>query len=148
MGWSGQEIEPGGNILITFFFRYQVLNMSDSKSGSKENLNESNMPLLSDDGAEKAGETPEKEVVEMELEEKKDDSTEKGDDKKKEKKEKVKKEKKVKVPKEKGPSCIDTLSTGLDLTARDRRGINTEIDVSFLQQRRLRDLCFHISAGF
>ena len=60
--------------------------MSDSKSGSKDNLNESNMPLLSDDGAEKAGETPEKEVVEMELEEKKDDSTEKGDDKKKENK--------------------------------------------------------------
>ena len=109
--------------------------MSDSKSGSKDNL-----PLLSDDGKQKSGK--------MELEEKKDDSTEKGDDKKKEKKEKTKKEKKVKVPKEKGPSCIDTLSTGLDLTARDRRGINTEIDVSFLQQRRLRDLCFYISAGF
>ena len=122
--------------------------MSDSKSGSKDNLNESNMPLLSDDGAEKTGETPEKEFVEMELEEKKDDSTEKGEDEKKDKKEKAKKEKKVKVPKEKGPSCIDTLSTGLDLTARDRRGINTEIDVSFLQQRRLRDLCFYISAGF
>ena len=102
--------------------------MSDSKSGSKDNLNESNMPLLSDDGAEKAGETPEKQVVEMDLEEKKDDSTEKGD----KKKEKAKKEKKVKVPKEKGPCCIDTLSTGLDLTARDRRGINTEIYVSFL----------------
>ena len=125
--------------------------MSDSKSGSKDNLNESKVPLLSDDGAEKAGETPEKEVVESELEEKKDDSTEKGDDKKnekKEKKEKAKKEKKVKMPKEKGPSCIDTLSTGLDLTARDRKGINTEIDVSFVQQRRLRDLCFYISAGF
>ena len=125
--------------------------MSGSKSGSKDNLNESNMPLLSDDGAEKAGETPEKEFVEMELEEKKDDNTEKGDEEKKdkkEKKEKAKKEKKVKVPKEKGPSCIDTLSTGLDLTARDRKGINTEIDVSFLQQRRFRDLCFYISAGF
>jgi len=102
--------------------------MSDSKSASKDNLNESNMPLLSDDGAEKAGETPEKEVVEME---KKDDDTEKGDDEKKENKEKAKKEKKVKVPKEKGPSCINTLSTGLDLTARDRRGINTEIDLDF-----------------
>merc|ERR1712086_904790 len=72
----------------------------------------------------------------MELEEKKDDSTEKeegGKDekKKKEKKEKEKKEKKVKVPKEKGPSCIDTLSTGLDLTARDGRGINTEINLDF-----------------
>eukprot|EP00092_Neocalanus_flemingeri_P033828 GFUD01036786.1.p1 GENE.GFUD01036786.1~~GFUD01036786.1.p1 ORF type:complete len:215 (-),score=72.13 GFUD01036786.1:88-732(-) len=102
--------------------------MSDSKSGSKDNLNESNMPLLSDDGAEKAGETPEKEVIEMELEEKKDDSTEKGKDGKK------KKEKKVKVPKVKadpGPSCIDTLSSGLDMTMRDNRGINREIDLDF-----------------
>merc|ERR1712110_461416 len=81
--------------------------MTDSKSGSKDNLNESNMPLL--EGEEKAEETPEKEVVEMELEEKeekKDESTEKD------KKEKKVKEKKVKVPKvkkEPGPSCIDTL---------------------------------------
>ena len=105
--------------------------MSDSKSGSKDNLNESNMPLLSDDGAEKTGETPEKEVVEMELEEKKDETTEKGKDEKKKKK-----EKKAKVPKEKsdpGPSCIDTLSSGLDMTVRDNRGINTEIDVSTVQ---------------
>merc|ERR1711863_78920 len=68
--------------------------MTDSKSGSKDNLNESNMPLL--EGEEKAEETPEKEVVEMELEEKeekKDESTEKD------KKEKKVKEKKVKVPK-------------------------------------------------
>ena len=43
--------------------------MSDSKSASKDNLNESNMPLLSDDGEEKSGETHEKEVVDMELEE-------------------------------------------------------------------------------
>ena len=35
--------------------------MSDSKSGSKDNLNESNMPLLEEE--EKAGETPEKEVT-------------------------------------------------------------------------------------
>merc|ERR1712203_296457 len=103
--------------------------MTDSKSGSKDNLNESNMPLL--EGEEKAGETPEKEVVEMELEEKeekKDDSTEKD------KKEKKVKEKKVKVPKvkkEPGPSCIDTLSSGLDLEARDTQGINVEIDLDF-----------------
>ena len=122
-----------------------MLDMSDSKSASKDNLNESNMPLLSDDGEEKSGETPYKEVVDMELGENEDESIEKEDD---EKKEKAKKEKKVKVPKENGPSCINTLSTGLDLTARDRRGIKTEIDVSFLQQRRLRDLCFYISAGF
>merc|ERR1712130_598565 len=94
--------------------------MTDSKSGSKDNLKESNMPLL--EGEEKAGEeTPEKEVVEMELEEKgekKDEST----------------EKKVNVPKvkkEPGPSCIDTLSSGLDLGARDGQGINVEIDLDF-----------------
>merc|ERR1711992_210195 len=60
---------------------------------------------------------------EMELEEKKDDNTEKE--------ECAKEEKKMKVPKEKGPSCIDTLSTSLDLSARDKRGINTEIDLDF-----------------
>merc|ERR1711934_30035 len=89
--------------------------MTDSKSGSKDNLNESNMPLL--EGEEKAEETPEKEVVEMELEEKEE-----------------KKEKKVKVPKvkkEPGPSCIDTLSSGLDLGTRDRQGINVEINLDF-----------------
>merc|ERR1711860_47041 len=97
--------------------------MTDSKSGSKDNLNESNMPLL--EGEEKAEETPEKEVVEMELEEKeekKDESTEK-----KEKKEKKVKEKKVKVPKvkkEPGPS-------GIDLGTRDSQGINVEIDLDF-----------------
>merc|ERR1712214_196919 len=90
----------------------RVSRMTDSKSGSKDNLNESNMPLLKSE--EKAEETPEKEVVEMELEEKK--------------------EKKVKVPKvkkEPGPSCIDTLSSGLDLGARDSQGINVEIDLDF-----------------
>merc|ERR1712018_928029 len=95
--------------------------MTDSKSGSKDNLNESNMPLL--EGEEEAEETPEMEVEEKE--EKKDESTEK-----KEKKEK----KKVKVPKvkkEPGPSCIDTLSSGLDLGARDSQGINVEIDLDF-----------------
>merc|ERR1739846_224107 len=85
--------------------------MTDSKSGSKDNLNESNMPLL--EGEEKAEETPEKEVVEMELEEKeekKDESNEK---------------------KEPGPSCIDTLSSGLDLGTRDSQGINVEINLDF-----------------
>jgi len=49
--------------------------MSDSKSGSKTDLNESNMPLLDD--VEKTGETPEKEQIELkEGEEKKDESTE------------------------------------------------------------------------
>merc|ERR1712121_305553 len=72
---------------------------SDSKSGSKSDLNESNMPLLDDDSAEKAGETPEKEVIEMEVETK-------------EEKEDSGNEKKVKKPKkEPGPSCIETFSS-------------------------------------
>merc|ERR1712157_29078 len=72
------------------------------------------------------------EVVEMELEEKeekKDEVTEK--DKKEEKKKKEKKVKVPKVKKEPGPSCIDTLSSGLDLGARDSQGINVEIDLDF-----------------
>jgi len=107
--------------------------MSDSKSGSKDNLNESNMPLLSEE-AEKAGDTPEKEVQEMELEEKKDDSTEKeaeGGDKKKEKKEKKKKEKKEKVKKEPGPSCIEIHTAGLDLQNRDLTDLNDEVNIEF-----------------
>ena len=102
--------------------------MSDSKSGSKSDLNESNMPLLDD--VEKTGETPEKEQIEMkeEGEEEKDDSKDKEKDKKK--KEKKKKEPKEKKPK--GPNCIDTLSAGLDLTARDGKAINTEINVRVL----------------
>ena len=97
-----------------------------SQKGSKENVAESN-PLLEDDGAEKNGETPEKE--EVEVEEKKDESNEKEskDDKKKKKEKKVKV---PKVPKPKGPSCVETLSSGLDMTARDKDGINVEIDVS------------------
>ena len=96
-----------------------------STKGSKENVAEGETPLLSE-------ETPEKE--EVETEEKKDDSTEKEDGK--EEKKKAKKEKKVKVPKvpkPKGPSCVETLSSGLDMAARDKDGINVEIDVSFLK---------------
>ena len=73
--------------------------------------------------AEKGSETPQKELVEIKIEEKNNETTDKKESVNEEK------EKKVKVPKEKGPSCIDTLSTSLDLAARDKRGINTEIDV-------------------
>ena len=97
-----------------------------SVKGSKENVNESNTPLLSEDAAEKA-ETPEKEEVE---EEKKDEATEKEDGKADKKKKKEKKVKVPKVPKPKGPSCVETLSSGLDMTSRDKSGINMEIDVS------------------
>merc|ERR1712014_428935 len=50
------------------------------------------------------------------------------------KKEKKKKEKKVKVPKvpkPKGPSCVETMSSGLDMNTRDKAGINVEIDLDF-----------------
>jgi len=98
--------------------------MSDSKSGSKTDLNESNMPLLDD--VEKTGETPEKEQIELkEGEEKKDETTEKG------KKKKEKKEKKPKEPKEKGPNCIDVISKDLNLGNRDSNNVNVEIDLDF-----------------
>jgi hypothetical protein len=99
--------------------------MSDSKSGSKSDLSE---PLL-DEGAEKAGETPEKEMIEME--EKKDDAEGEKKEEKKEKKKKEKKEKAPKVKKEPGPSCIDTMSSGLDMNVRDANGLNCEIDLDF-----------------
>ena len=73
--------------------------------------------------AEKVDETPEKEFVEIKIDEKSNGSADEKETAKEEK------EKKEKVPKEKGPSCIDNLSTSLDLAARDKRGINTEIDV-------------------
>merc|ERR1712218_216982 len=50
---------------------------------------------------------------------KKDETNEKEDKKKK-------KEKKVK-----GPSCVETLSSGLDMGARDKDGINVEVDLDF-----------------
>ena len=96
-----------------------------SDKGSKDNVNEDNTPLM--EGEEKTGETPEKEEVEME--EKKDESNEK-EEKADKKKKKEKKVKVPKVPKPKGPSCVETLSSGLDMAARDKDGINVEIDVS------------------
>merc|ERR1711988_1250267 len=90
-----------------------------SEKGSKDNLAEEKTTLLEEE--EKAGDTPEKE--EVETEEKKDEKNEK---KKKEKKVKV-----PKVPKPKGPSCVETLSSGLDMAARDKDGINVEIDLDF-----------------
>jgi len=109
--------------------------MSDSKTGSKSDLNESNMPLLDDDQTEKAGETPEKEQIELTEEgaEEKDDSKEtEKTKKKKEKKEKKKKEPKPpKEKKPKGPSCVETLSAGLDLTNRDGKSINTDVCLDF-----------------
>merc|ERR1712029_1164147 len=94
-----------------------------SEKGSKDNLAEEKTTLLEEE--EKAGDTPEKEEVEAEA--KKDEKNEKDDKKKK----KEKKVKVPKVPKPKGPSCVETLSSGLDMTARDKDGINVEIDLDF-----------------
>ena len=101
-----------------------------SEKGSKENVAESETPLLSDDATEKT-ETTEKEDVEKE--EKKDETTEKEDNKK-EKKKKEKKVKVPKVPKPKGPSCVETMSSGLDMNTRDKEGINVEIDVRVIHR--------------
>ena len=62
----------------------------------------------------------------------KDDSKEtEKEKKKKEKKEKKKKEPKPpKEKKPKGPSCVETLSAGLDMTDRDGKSINTDVCVS------------------
>merc|ERR1712036_149494 len=95
---------------------------SDSKSGSKSDLNESNMPLLEDDQTEKAGETPEKEVIEM---------TEEGAEEKDDSKEKEKKKKEPKEKKPKGPNCVETLSAGLNMTDRDGKSINTDVCLDF-----------------
>ena len=92
-----------------------------SEKGSKDNLAEEKTTLLEEE--EKAEDAPEKE--EVEAEEKKDEKNEKEDKKKK----KEKKVKVPKVPKPKGPSCVETLSCGLDMAARDKDGINVEIDV-------------------
>jgi len=104
--------------------------MTDSNTGSKDNVNESSIPLLEDE--EKTGETPEKESTEIEMEEKKDETNEKKDENDEKKvNEKVKKVKIPKAKKEPGPSCIDTLSSGLDLGVRDSQGINSEINLDF-----------------
>lgn len=107
--------------------------MSDSKSGSKNDLNESNMPLLEDDQTEKGGETPEKiEMTEEGVEEKDDSKETEKEKKKKEKKEKKKKEPKVpKEKKPKGPNCVETLSAGLNMTDRDGKLINTDVCLDF-----------------
>jgi len=110
--------------------------MSDSKSGSKNDLNESNMPLLDEEKAPAEGE---KEAIEMKEENGDGEAAaaadgEAGKEADGKKGKKAKKEKKKKEPKEKkppGPNCIDTLSAGLDVTFRDGKAINTCIDLGF-----------------
>ncbi|TRY71104.1 hypothetical protein TCAL_13423 [Tigriopus californicus] len=109
--------------------------MSDSKSASQADLNESNMPLLDDDAQQKGLE--DKEHIEMkeekddsqETEKQAEDSSSSSTTNKKGNK-KNKAEKKIKEKKEKGPGCVQKMSAGLNLEDRDRHAINTEIDVS------------------
>jgi len=104
--------------------------MSDSKSGSKSDLNESNMPLLDEEKAPEG----EKEAIEMKEEGAEEEKADKAEKEEGGKAKKAKKEKKKKEPKEKkppGPNCIDTLSAGLDVHFRDTKAINTCIDVDF-----------------
>ncbi|XP_040565748.1 caveolin-1-like [Lepeophtheirus salmonis] len=100
--------------------------MSTSKNNSTLNLNESNMPLLSEeDKPEKTGETPEKESVnlEMELQEKEDSGNEKNLEKKK--------KKATSNGGPKRPSYIDVISHGMNLQNRDCKSINSDIDIGF-----------------
>ena len=90
--------------------------------------------------AEKVDETPEKEFVEIKIDEKSNGSADEKETAKEEK------EKKEKVSKEKGPSCIDNLSKSLDLAARDKRGINTEINVMFFFLKKFVVFRFLVSA--
>ena len=87
--------------------------------------------------------------------EKEKDSKDSKDKKKEKKEKKEKKPKEEKPKKEKGPSCIDTLSTGLNLASRDDKAINTEIDVSLFlslnKQRRkfmIINVTFDIHLGY
>ncbi|XP_059091640.1 caveolin-3-like [Tigriopus californicus] len=110
--------------------------MSDSKSASQADLNESNMPLLDDDAQQKGLE--DKEHIEMkeekddsqETEKQAEDSSSSSTTNKKGNK-KNKAEKKIKEKKEKGPGCVQKMSAGLNLEDRDRHAINTEIDLGF-----------------
>lgn len=112
--------------------------------GSKDKLNESTVPLLDEEETEKAGETPEKESIELTEKssdagsqaEKDDSAAEKTDkdskEEKPEKKKKEKKEKKVKVhvPRPALPT-LSTMTAGLNLLDRDDHLINDHVNITF-----------------
>ena len=81
------------------------------------------------------------------------EENEKEEDKDSKKKKKEKKEKKPKEPKEpKGPTKIDIMTTHLNLSDRDDKNINTEIDVSARTTRAgvssVREVLFILSQKF
>jgi hypothetical protein len=104
--------------------------MTDKKTGSKTNLNESALPLLDD--PDKG--TPEKEEK-IELETKGGDAkTEKPE--KEGKKKKEKKEKPIKEPKEKKPmqtplAYAQNFTVGLNVQDRDEKNINDHVNLTF-----------------
>lgn len=131
-----------------------------SRSGSRANLNESTLPLLEDVGGGDVKADEAKEKIELELKggdsgSKGEDSNaataepgsdaggkeaggesdaeagkkdKKGKDKKKDKKEK--KEKKASSHK-RSPSCVETLTIGLNLLDRDEKHVNDSINLVF-----------------
>jgi len=108
--------------------------MTDKKTGSKTNLNESALPLLDDPDK---GETPEKEEK-IELETKGGDAEKGGDDKpekegkkKKEKKEKPKKEPKEKKPMQTPLAYAQNFTVGLNVQDRDEKSINEHVNLTF-----------------
>lgn len=130
-----------------------------SRSGSRANLNESTLPLLEDVGGGDVKADEAKEKIELEL--KGGDSGSKGEDSnaataepgsdaggkeaggesdaeagkkdkkgKDKKKDKKKKEKKASSHK-RSPSCVETLTIGLNLLDRDEKHVNDSINLVF-----------------
>ncbi|KAG0429226.1 hypothetical protein HPB47_023840 [Ixodes persulcatus] len=128
-----------------------------SRSGSRANLNESTLPLL-DDVADTKGEDLRKEKIELETKVGGADSGSKGEDSnaataepgsdtgkdvaesdkedKKGSKKKAKKEKKEKKVHKRSPSCVETLTIGLNLLDRDEKHVNDHVNVSLLSLLR------------
>ncbi|EEC07130.1 caveolin, putative, partial [Ixodes scapularis] len=123
-----------------------------SRSGSRANLNESTLPLL-DDVADTKGEELRKEKIELETKVGGADSGSKGEDSnaataepgsdtgkdvaesdkedKKGSKKKAKKEKKEKKVHKRSPSCVETLTIGLNLLDRDEKHVNDHVNLVF-----------------
>jgi len=107
--------------------------MTDKKTGSKTNLNESALPLLDDPDK---GDTPEKEEkIELETKggdaEKADEKPEKEGKKKKEKKVKEPKEKKERKPMQTPLAYAQNFTTGLNVLDRDENKINEHVNLTF-----------------
>lgn len=123
-----------------------------SRSGSKANLNESTLPLLEDVAGDGKGDL-EKDKIELEMKASGGDSGSKGEDSnaataepgsdtgkdgtesdkedKKGSKKKQKKEKKEKKSHKRSPSCVETLTIGLNLLDRDEKHVNDHVNLVF-----------------